>query len=391
MKTLCVLPWLTFDTLQDGAIAPCCFIEVKTRFKIKNKSILDYQNSSYLSDIKSQMLKGHEPTACQSCYKQEKCGAISPRQKSNKAYLTEDRKKKILNDSFQYFEHLHLRMSNKCDMSCRSCSAFSSTTWNKDLLKIDSNFTPINLDLFEGNSVLENDIIKLTSNVEHLYLSGGEPFLDLRTLVILKSFISGKNLEKRSVGIQTNLTNGHILRDEFLATLEKIPKLNILISIDGIGSQGEFIRNGLNWQNFLENLYQLKKSLPKVKIVFTPTYSVYNTQHILKLFDFLKENQFLKDATIEMGVVRAPMALNPTILPLTYKTETSALYQNYLKKLEGHPDQKEIKSAIDEIEAFLLSEDNNSELINFYAYTKTIDRIRGQDTFDLFPELKFVL
>lgn len=382
MNTLCILPWLTLDTLPDGALGPCCYMEVTQRFDGKAKSIKQYQNSSNLVEIKEAMLNGDEPSACSYCYKREKCGSESPRQKNNENFLTPERKAKILSREETNFEHLHLRLSNTCDMSCRSCSAFCSTSWNKDRLSINPSFKPLTLDLFENSPELENEVIQLCSTVEHLYISGGEPVMDPRLPEVLMSFISGKNFKTRSVSIQTNLTNGHILKEVHTNLLKEIPSLIISVSIDGIGKQGEFIRQGLNWDQFKINLTSLKKTLPNATVIFTPTISIYNVFHILELFDYLTSEGLLKKSWIELYMVNSPMALNPTILPAKLKKQVFEAYNNYQNQ------EPKILEALDEIKAYLSSKDNEAEFINFISFTKTLDRLRNQDTFKLFPELK---
>ena len=375
MKTLCILPWLTVDTLPDGSLAPCCYVPPESRFKGSSQGIEAYKNSSFLTELQSQMLAGEEPSACAGCYKLEKCGSSqSPRLKANRDYLREP-----LPESFQ---HLHLRLSNNCDMSCRSCSAFCSTSWNKDRIQINPKLTPLNFDLFSGNKELETDTYRLSSQVEHLYLSGGEPFLESRLPRVLESFLKGENHQERVLGIQTNLTNGHIFANKYATLLKKVPNLYLYLSIDGIESQGEFIREGLSWKNFKDNLFKLKSEFPNATLIYTPTISIYNTIHILKLFKFLEEQKLLENSWIETYMVSSPEALNPTLLPKKLKLKLRETYSNFKTS------NKSINTALEEILSYIESEDNSDRFLSFLTYTKLLDRLRGQNTFELFPELK---
>lgn len=374
MKTLCILPWLTVDTLPDGTLAPCCYVPPESRFKTGSEGIEAYKNSPFLAQLKEQMIAGDQPSACAGCYKLEKCGSESPRLKANRDYLQEP----LPAD----FKHLHLRLSNNCDMSCRSCNAFCSTSWNKDRIQIDPKLTPLNLDLFDENKKLEIDTYKLCSQVDHLYISGGEPFLDSRLPKVLEHYLQGDNLKEKVLGIQTNLTNGHIFSKKHSDHLKKVPELHLYVSIDGVEAQGEFIREGLSWKNFKENLLKIKNEFPNATVIYTPTISVYNTIHILELFRFLEDNNFLEDSWIETNMVNYPEALNPTLLPTALKHKVRSEYSKYKTS------NSSINKALEDILAFIESEDNSEKFLSFLTYTKLLDRLRSQSTFELFPELK---
>jgi hypothetical protein len=124
------------------------------------------------------------------------------------------------------------------------------------------------------------------SHSKDLYISGGEPFMDPRMESFLDCLLSDKCQPKREINIQTNLSSDRIFQDKFLSRLSKLDSLCLSISIDGVGKKGEFIRKGLDWKIFTDNLLRLEQTLPQAKLILTPTISIYNAYHILEVFEY---------------------------------------------------------------------------------------------------------
>lgn len=386
-KTICVLPWLTIDTLPDQSMAPCCFFDESKRFRpADNAGLESYLNSSELRSVKEDMLLGKIPTACKSCFLLEQNNAISPRQKNNENY--QGSVKSISTGQTIEIEQLHLRLSNLCDLACRSCNAFCSTSWNKENMKLNPEAKLLNLDLFENNKELEQDVSSLCSKVKHLYISGGEPFMDPRLEKVLSSFLLNTSDLEREINIQTNLSAGHIFKENYLEKLKQIQNLYISVSIDGTGEKGDFIRQGLEWEIFQQNLGRISRELPNAKVIFTPTISIYNSLHILELFTFLLENRNMSVDWLEVNFVLTPAPLNIQILPQDAKEKLRVIYDKFLNENSSKLGIEKIELALKEIKGFLFAEDREGDLISFYQYTKVLDKSREQDTFKLFPELR---
>lgn len=375
------------DTLPDGSFSPCCYFDPSKRYQRDQASTAwDYLESQELQELKESLLRGECPAGCQQCFLQEKKGDMSPRTKSNQRY-PEAYKMLQRNPEELKIECLNLRLSNICDLSCRTCNPFCSTSWNKDALALNKDNAPLALNLYRPHSDLEESILGLCKTVSKLYISGGEPFMDPQLPAVLETFLGRDDEERVHIDIQTNLASDRIFSEPYRSLIPKISNLTLSISIDGIGQKAELLRKGMDWSTFESNLKRIQETYPKAKLLFTPTISILNAFHILEMFDYLKDN--FKDTPfwLDVNMVNNPLALNPQILEEDSKSHLIKAYDSYIQKLSPESDQKFIE-VIEEIKDFILARSFQDQLFNFYGYTKALDKIRDEDTLKIFPELK---
>ena len=382
VSTFCPNPWSVLDTLPDGSLGPCCFFETKSRFKLeKNQGLSDYLRSDILKSVKYSMLNNQKHSACKYCYKREGYGDFSPRisnySKAGEASIRESPDR-------EFFSGIHLRLSNVCNLSCRSCGVFCSSAWNADYLKLFPGRDPLILNLFNENESFQDDVFQLIeSSINYLYISGGEPMLDTRFEKVLKAFVLNKN-KKKLLRVQTNLSADRYFRKGIDFLFSKIENIELMVSIDGVADCAEFLRNGLKWDQFNQNLINIRDNYKDVKLVFTPTVSIYNVYHILDVIDYLVINKFLPISRLELNLVNKPSVLNPQLLDDKIKAKISLRYKKYLTKINNPLLKEQIEIFLFEILAFL-SKDSEVNKFDFLLYTKKLDRIRGQDSFSLFP------
>ncbi len=379
-KTFCSLPWDTLDTIPDGTLAPCCYFDVHKRIEVsKNSSIEDYVNSAILKSVKEKMLGGEKPNECTFCYKREEAGGISPRTKlSDKATYEQ-----IVKNEKVVFKNLHLRNSNICDLKCRSCGPFCSTAWNSDYLNLYPEKSAMIFNIAKNYKNIFMEIKNLIPHLNHLYLSGGEPLLDKSLDKVLELYSSNTN-EDKYLHIQTNLSNDKLISSTIGEKVKNIKNCNILISIDGVGREAEFIRKGKVWDAFDKRLNNLLRSKGYFNIIFTMTISVYNVFHILDVFKYLEGFREVREFRIELSFVERPYALNAINLTNELKIKLASAYDEFLK---SSPRFSIYKGFLEEILNYVNSEKDKS-LTEFYIYTKKLDRIRNENTFKLFPYLR---
>ena len=101
-KTWCILPWVHLSTRPDGSMRVCCTANasgvgpsndkkiggpqvgvIKDEFGLpSNLNVMDFQtawNSTYMKNVRKQMLAGEKPPSCLKCYKEEESGHNSKR------------------------------------------------------------------------------------------------------------------------------------------------------------------------------------------------------------------------------------------------------------------------------------------------------------------------
>ncbi len=367
-KKMCPAPWTTIDTIMDGSFAPCCHIDHKDRYYGKLK---DYKESHYLNGIKRSLELGQLPDICHYCRKIEENDKESPRHDFQKTQTNS-----------KDWSRLNLRISNICDLSCRTCNAFTSSSWYEDALKLGQK-PPQKVISLNGSSILE-EIFEQIETTETLYLSGGEPALDPNFKKILSHFLKNTNPDK-NLNIQNNGNTLHLLK--YRTELEDIKNLDISFSIDGLYERGEFIRNGLVFSDFEQNVHTIIDSLPQANISFVITLCLYNVLHVTEVIDYCLSQFSNRTIEISFNFLDTPLLLSPQILSYTKKTDILKHYNEYYLSL-SQEQQQSVGNYFDRAAAELMKECDEDKIFDFVSYTKALDRIRNQSTFDVFPELR---
>ena len=166
----------------------------------------------------------------------------------------------------------------------------------------------------------------------------------------------------------------------------------ICASLDGIGEQGEYVRHGMDWNNFKMNRELIKRQFPKIKFNLYWTLSVFNVFHIVDAFKFFIEEKFIDSGlNFEINILNEPAIYSIKILN---QTEREQLKEHYNKFIDGYLDKThfEAKEEFAKILRYILAHLDQGILHNerkgFWLYTRQLDRLRGESLLKLFPELQ---
>jgi hypothetical protein len=225
------------------------------------------------------------------------------------------------------------RFSNLCNFKCRMCGDMLSSSWESeqrkhnminwhdpknnwmqpDVKKQIEDFQSTQIEKEFADAVEEH-------RVEEIYWVGGEPLMYEQHWRYMKRIIElgdGPNVYAR---YNTNLSRvdyrGVNLYSDILSRLRD---WQICASIDGTGRIGEYIRTGLNFDNWLENLNQgiaISNHSRQVRIDFTLT--------LPGLFEVVKIQELAKGLNIDIlakvvfsfspDIVMSPLAMPREIL-----------------------------------------------------------------------------
>jgi MoaA/NifB/PqqE/SkfB family radical SAM enzyme len=259
----CVLPFFSYESSsQYTQNIYCCRLPTGTNIEDVQKSIKNKERSS----------------ACATCWKLEDQGLESER--------------KIHNRTFDYYANRDLELieqdaitngftpkiikittSNLCNGTCVTCGSQSSTAW----AKLENR--PINYNIVDTSAINFKDIIQLS-------FVGGEPVLEKKNFDILEELVSVGNTDC----FVSIVTNGSIeLSQRQLTVLSQFKNLNICLSIDGTGSQFEYIRWPLKWDQLQRNLNQFKQIAQHVSV--SCMISNLNIFYYTELIEFFEANQ----------------------------------------------------------------------------------------------------
>ena len=177
---------------------------------------------------------------------------------------------------------LEINLGNSCNLQCAYCNPTFSSLWEADIKFKDY---PIFTDRYvyeikqKNKKILGRNISSLM-NIPHttLRLIGGEPLINNKFFEILE-VSTAKNLE-----FSTNLMIDRNTLDRLLSYQYKFNKIIISCRLDTSKDLSEFIRYGLNYDKFIDNLiYLIENVNNNTEILLN---SLITNTTILKLKEF---------------------------------------------------------------------------------------------------------
>lgn len=228
-------------------------------------------------------------------------------------YVSHNRAAKDLNHDFVVnprLTNLHIQPSNFCNLACRMCSPYNSNLLAKerDLDKTnDHRFNSkkkFEIKNISENTVLFESILKQLEFVNNLWFSGGEPLINREVWLILQYAVGRKYNNRISLKFNTNGTLP--LTQEKYRILQSFNKLQLDISMDGVGDVAEYIRTNLKFDEWNRN-FEVYKKLFTNQIELAYTASVFN----IHLFDEYLEHFFSESIPISVNFCYWPEPLSP--------------------------------------------------------------------------------
>jgi organic radical activating enzyme len=364
----------------NGRLSHCCkFVPVvfnKEEFaKLKHRY---FDLNSETVKARQDLANGIQTTRCNDCWTHEEKNILSWRQIKNGQ--AEDNTIQI-----------NCQLSNLCNQACFYCDPGLSTSiakygqWidikNGNIYQTsnDQNQHPINLsDLIKFIEEIPDHITTLD-----LGLTGGEPFMlenfgsDILTLT--KLFLDKSDRNKIKIGISTN---GNTKSDNIELFYENIKKLNIgnratvttICSIENLEERAEYVRDGLDWNRFVENFKLHLRLADQTNIRMT-----FNAFTIVKILDFIK---FFSDYNVLfMYNYTHQNFFRPWILDQRFASEFIGLEEYLIKKNINHRFSNYFYK---DLKDMLANDVENADI--FRRAITNSDKIKNKNWRTVFPE-----
>ncbi len=265
-KTFCMAPWThTFISPQMERRLCCASSEEATNFKqyidsqgpksngIELKTLDQHWNSDYMKKVRLNLLAGNEIPQCQTC-NHKLLNANVYRQHFNRFYRsqideafdsTDDTGATTMKvSSYDY------RFSNLCNFTCRMCGdMLSRKLWERKDIKEQ-------LQQFHDQTVVK-EFMEAVENktIKEFYWCGGEPLMwkihwEAMQRVVELGYANSVYARYNSNMSRINFFKLNLFDD----ILSKFRDWQINASIDGTGEIGEYVRTGLDYKKWLENM-----------------------------------------------------------------------------------------------------------------------------------------
>jgi len=295
-ESFCVLPWLSLEASPIGTVRPCCLAleEIKDnngdKFKLQTSTFIEIQNSDHMKKLRAEFLKGEKPQTCKRCWDEERSGRTSKRMH------TLDRLKGMIDQNISWSADakpllfLDLKLGNICNLKCRICGSWSSSTYATEDLNF---FTTPELKkssfsyqmLKDGawpreNSQFWTELENTLTDIRYIEFTGGEPFMIQEHFDLLKRLVE-KGLAGQ-IEIHYN-TNGTQWPDGAEEIWRHFKTVEIAFSIDDVGERFEYQRSNAIWHEVQSNIARfiaLRHKLSNIKLQICCTVNVFNVYYL---------------------------------------------------------------------------------------------------------------
>ena len=283
---------------------PCCRYTIQTNEEeFMFETIHDAFVSKKFDDIRSSMNNGEELSGCSKCYQEEAAGLQSLRTRKNKLFN---------NSTSVELSSIELAFSRKCNLRCLMCSSEESTKWeelvvqNEGIQKLTR--YKIQPPLLDNINLLDGVDFSL---IKQIKIVGGEPFIEEKFLDFLEK------CESFDIDIEIS-TNATFFPKKYISILGKFKRVDIALSIDGIGKVNDYIRRPSQWDNVEHVSLQwlaASKNMPNLHVRVFSTVSIYNVLSINDLIYWCNTNDLFHKVTL----LQRPDYLNIANLPDAHK------------------------------------------------------------------------
>jgi MoaA/NifB/PqqE/SkfB family radical SAM enzyme len=284
--------WTHLYKHTDDNIKLCCIDEGESLGNLRNNSLDEIRNGEEFKKIRKDVLSGKKLDRCYRCFDAEERGLDSYRIKAEEARYSN------YTEEAKPLKFLDFRADNVCNLACKSCGSPYSTKL------IDADLKIGNITQEEAKKLRfvnkENKNISEISNklyaITDIYFAGGEPLLNQQHWDILEGLKKTSRLKNTAISYNTNLTVLEFKEYSVENYWPYIKNLNIMASIDGMGSSFEYFRTGAKWDTILKNIDRVNKIKPG-SLSITSTFHWMNLGSVIELFKFLTENELIKHYT----------------------------------------------------------------------------------------------
>lgn len=376
-------------------------------------------NTDQKKQDRAQMLRGERPAGCEYCWKIEDMGrdAVSDRVYKSKIYPIEalDAARNTPPDSDVNLRTLEIAFDRTCQFACSYCNPAFSTTWVNDIRRNGpyerlvsdgrNHFTHTHdsaqpFRITESNPYIdaffawwESDLHR---TLQELRITGGEPLMSGHTWRLIDWFRDNRGRSSTRLAINSNL--GPQVDVYRLLDSTQGMDVEIYTSQEAVGKQAEYIRDGLDYPLWRQNVQALLDAGRTVHVMCTINALCLTTlPRLLSELVEWKRTYGRDRVNFTLNILRFPSFQSPLVLPEHLREEFK---DNLAQWLVGHRgsnllQEHEINHTLRLIdyldvvktphrEAFEMPKLHN-DFREFYAQ---YDQRRGRNFVEYFPELK---
>ena len=288
---------------------------------------------------REQMQRGERPSGCEYCWKIEDMGRDAVSDRVYKTVIYDD---KDLNYAHATpastdinLQTLEIAFDRTCQFACSYCNPAFSSTWVNDI-KRNGPYTNLNSDgrnhfthIHESSQLYkyrehnpyaeafhkwwESDLHK---TLKELRITGGEPLMSGETWKLLDWFKDNRGKSNTRLAINSNLGK-EVDVDRLLDSIDGL-EVDLYTSNESMIEQAEYIRDGLDWQAWINNIHKLSQSKKLRGLHVMCTVNALCLDSLPKFLSYLvasKETYGRDFPNFTLNILRFPSFQSPLVLP----------------------------------------------------------------------------
>lgn len=406
----------------------------------KNHSAL--HNTSFKKAQRKKMLEGERPAECDYCWRaedSEKNGGVTYSDRITKsaeswALPDIDRVRSLSWDADIIPSYLEVDFDTTCNFKCAYCTPSYSTTWMQEIKQ----HGPIeiaggaihgldylkNIDMMPILAREENPYIEafwkwwpdVVANLKTFRITGGEPLLSKNTFKVLDYLIENPqpDLEfniNSNLGVPDEVISLFVEKMRIIQEKKAIKMFKLYTSNEAHDKHAEFVRFGLNYDNWLNNCNIILREIPDSHLTIMAAFNVFSVLSFKQFMNdvielkmkYTKQPERKHPVSLDTPYVRWPEFLAPWILPKEFLQNieecVSHAYKNpqvlYWPPLCGNGFFDYEINRIERLFYVVRDEmdtlEHNQEKLNllraqFYDYIIEYDKRRKTNFLETFPE-----
>jgi len=378
-------------------------------------------NTDQKKEDRRKMQAGERPPGCEYCWKIEDMGsdAISDRVYKSRIYPIEalHEARNIPVDHDVNLRTLEIAFDRTCQFACSYCNPAFSTTWVNDIRR-NGPYTNLVSDgrnhfththdssqkykITEANPYIDAFFqwweTDLHRTLQELRITGGEPLMSAHTWRLIDWFRDNRGKSHTRLAINSNL-GSEVDVDRLLASVQGMD-IDLYTSNEAIATQAEYIRDGLKWDDWANNVERLLNSRQFRGIHVMATINALCLGTLDQLLECIMnwKLRYGKDAiSFTLNILRFPSFQSPLVLPDAQRTVYRQRLQTWLEHwadsefIQEH-EINHTQRLIDYLDVVKTPHSDAFEmpklLNDFRQFYSQYDQRRGKNFTKTFPELK---
>lgn len=386
-------------------------------------------NTKYKKLVREQMIRGERPTECEYCWKIEDLGPDKVSDRVYKSIIYDDQE---LVDAQQVhgsssdvdLKTLEIAFDANCNFGCSYCNPSFSTTWMSDVRK---NGPYQNL-VSDGGAAFQQDGSwaqpygvknegnpytqafwkwwenELQHSLKELRVTGGEATMSVDFWRLMDWWEQHPDCNVQ-LAVNSNLGAKTELIERLCKSTHSFKKFHLYTSNESFGAHAEYIRDGLVWSTWLDNV---RLMLTQGNIQVLHVMMTINSLCLFSICEFMDEMLKLRKefgrraCMMSFNILRFPSFMSAVVLPNDVKNSLADKIESWLHSNCDAVNKDDVLLHQMEYDGITRTIAYLREVQVGHKYTSSIesrerdfksffaqyDQRRGKNFVETFPELK---